>query len=72
MTVTSTFHFTVPNTEINYTIKLGYEGNVLRSFEVISVSLRGRPTKANELPDNIRHLYLDHLQGKINNIRIVK
>lgn len=72
MTVTSTFHFTVPNTEINYTIKLGYEGNVIRSFEVISVSLRGRPTKANELPDNIKQLYLDHLQGKINNIRIVK
>lgn len=72
MTVTSTFHFTVPNTEINYTIKLGYEGNVIRSFEVISVSLRGRPTQANELPDNIKQLYLDHLQGKINNIRIVK
>lgn len=72
MTVTSTYHFTVPNTEINYTIKLGYEGNVIRSFEVISVSLRGRPTKANELPVDIRDLYLAHLQNKINTISIVK
>lgn len=68
----STYHFVVPNTKVEYTVRLSYENNFIRGFHVDNLVRNGRPVTENDIPNNELDLYLKHLSNKINNVSLIK
>ena len=66
-----TYHFTVPNTKVEYTVKLGYEGDFIRSFEVSNIIVNNRPCTEQDLSLHDRERYFEHLSNKIRNISLI-
>jgi hypothetical protein len=68
----STYHFQVPNTKINYTIKIEYQNELLRGFEIVSIIWNSRSVNVNEIPSIERELFIKHISSKIKTINVIK
>jgi len=72
MESTNIYHFNVPNTKVTYTVRLGYEGDFLRSFEVSHLIEGNRGVTELELSPQVREAYLNHLADKMNKVSIIR
>lgn len=69
---TNIYHFNVPNTKLTYTVRLSYEGDFLRSFEVSNLIEGNRNVLESELTPKVREAYLSHLTDKMNKASIIR
>lgn len=68
----STYHFQVPETKINYSVKLTYEEELLREFQIINIIWNSRSVTMGDIPLNERELFIKHVSDKVKNISIQK
>ena len=68
----ATYHFQVPNTKINYSVKLEYDNGILRKFEIHNIIWNSRPVTINEIPINERELFIEHASSKVKTISFKK
>lgn len=69
---TNIYHFNVPNTKLTYSVRLRYEGDFLRSFEVSNLIEGNRNVLESELTPQVREAYLSHLTDKMNKASIIR
>lgn len=68
----STYHFQVPETKINYSVKLTYEEGLLREFQITNIIWNSRSVTMGDIPLNERELFIKHVSDKVKNISIQK
>jgi hypothetical protein len=67
----ATYHFTVPNTNISYVIKLGYQNGFIRNLEIKNLVYNSRPVTELDIPVKELELYREHVSNKIRNISLI-